>query len=111
MRVGDVVEVDFGVPLGSEPGFRRPAVVVTADNVLEGRPRTVHVVPITSNIRRSLSTEVPISASGLDRPSAAQGHLCTAISVERVSRSDLGEVGPAALAELRSILADLLDIS
>jgi mRNA-degrading endonuclease toxin of MazEF toxin-antitoxin module len=66
MHAGDVVEVDFGVPEGSEPGFVRPAVVITADLILAAGPRTLHVVPITSNTSRSLPTEVPVSASGLD---------------------------------------------
>lgn len=110
MRAGDVVEVDFGLPAGSEAGFRRPAVVVTSDLVLEGHPKTIHVVPVTSNTRRSLSTEVTVSAAGLGRPSAAQCHLCTAISVERIGAGALGDIGAASLAEVRSVIADLLDI-
>ena len=31
MRSGDVYQVDFGSPLGSEAGFVRPAVVITDD--------------------------------------------------------------------------------
>ncbi|MHB8663393.1 MAG: type II toxin-antitoxin system PemK/MazF family toxin [Acidimicrobiales bacterium] len=110
MRAGDVVEVDFGVPAGSEPGFVRPAVVVTAELVLEGRPRTIHVVPITSNTSRSLPTEVSVSATGLDEPSAAQCHLCAVVSMERIVSADGGAIGPAALAQVRSVLGDLLDI-
>ncbi|MPY91986.1 MAG: type II toxin-antitoxin system PemK/MazF family toxin [Acidimicrobiia bacterium] len=110
MRAGDVVRIDFGVPIGSEPGFVRPAVVVTADLVLEARPRTIHVVPITSNTRRRLPTEVPVSAAALDRPSAAQCHLCTVVRIQRVEEGDFGEIGAAALAEVRSLLGDLLDI-
>jgi mRNA interferase MazF len=110
MRAGDVVGVDFGVPAGSEPGFARPAVVVTADAVLDGRPRTIHVVPITSNVSLSLPTEIRVSSEGLDRPSAAQCHLCTVVSAERVFSGDRGNIGSASLAQVRSILGDLLDI-
>jgi len=110
MQAGDVVEVDFGLPAGSEPGFVRPAIVVTADLILQARPRTVHVVPITSNTSRSLPTEIAVSAAGLDQPSAAQCHLCTVVSTERLMDDDRGNVGAAALAEVRSILGDLLDI-
>jgi len=110
MRAGDVVEVDFGVPAGSEPGFVRPAVVVTADLILMSTPRTVHVVPVTSNISRSLPTEVVVSAPGLDRPSAAQCHLCTVVSTERISQVGRGSIGAASLAQLRSTLGDRLDL-
>lgn len=110
MRAGDIIEVDFGIPAGSEPGFVRPAVVVTADLILESRPRTVHVVPITSNTSRSLPTEVQVSAAGLDRASVAQCHLCTVVSIVRIGQVDRGSIGTASLAQLRSILGDLLDL-
>lgn len=45
MHAGEIIDVDFGVPAGSEPGFTRPAAVVTAELILRSRPRTVHVVP------------------------------------------------------------------
>lgn len=110
MRAGDVVRVDFGIPAGSEPGFVRPAVVVTADLILGAGPRTLHVVPLTSNTARSLPTEVVVEAPGLDRPSAAQCHLCTVVSRRRLGADELGNIGPASLAALRATLADLLDI-
>jgi mRNA interferase MazF len=111
LRAGDVLLVDFGVPAGSEPGFTRPAVVVTADVVLRGRPRTVHLVPLTTNVRRRLPTELPVAGEELDQPSMAQCHLCTVVSVERVVETpDLGNVGSVALAQVRSIIADLLDL-
>ena len=58
MRAGDIRRVDFGEPIGSEPGLVRPALLVTSDTVLERNPRTVHVVPITSNVLRALPTDV-----------------------------------------------------
>ncbi len=110
MHAGDVIGVDFGMPEGSEPGFVRPAVVVTAELILAASPRTVHVVPVTSNTSRSLPTEVPVTASGLDRPSVAQCHLCTVVSVERMTSSDRGSIGAASLAQIRAVVGDILDI-
>ena len=108
MKPGDVVIVDFGVPVGSEPGFRRPAVVVTAAGVLERRPRTLHLVPVSSNVDRNLPTEVPVDA--LARPSVAQAHLLTVTSTERIAERTGDNVGAEALAQVRAVLADLLDI-
>lgn len=110
IRAGDVVRVDFGIPAGSEPGFERPAVVVTAEAVLAHRPRTIHVVPITGNVERALPTEVVVSAPGLAIDSAAQCHLCTVVSIERLVEGEHGNIGAVGLAQLRSVLADLLDI-
>ena len=110
MRAGDVAWVDFGDPVGSEPAFLRPAVVMTADAILVPGPRTIHVAPVTSNLRRGMPTEVVVTARGLMEPSVAQAHLCTVVSTDRVVRTDGGNVGQAQLAQLRSLVADLLDI-
>ena len=32
---GDVVDLDLGTPVGREAGFRHPAVVVTAQRILD----------------------------------------------------------------------------
>ena len=108
VRPGDVVIADFGLPVGSEPGFRRPVVVVTAAAVLEGRPRTIHVVPATTNVDRGLPTEVPIDLGS--RPSMGQAHLLTVIGLERISEDTGENIGPEALARIRSIVADLIDL-
>jgi mRNA interferase MazF len=54
---GDVVELDLGIPSGSEAVPRRPAIVVAARRVLWGDASIVHVVPLTQTVRDS-STEV-----------------------------------------------------
>jgi mRNA interferase MazF len=110
MRAGDVLIVDFGAPIGSQPGLRRPAIVLTADAVLDYQPNTIHVVPVTSNVERSWDSDVRVEAAGLDGPSVAQCHLLGVISVERVADRDGGNVGPATLFALREMVADLLDI-
>lgn len=48
---GDVCWVDLGAPLGSEPGLRRPVVVVQCDAFNRSRIATVVCVPLTSNLR------------------------------------------------------------
>ncbi|MGH7920864.1 MAG: type II toxin-antitoxin system PemK/MazF family toxin [Candidatus Dormibacteraceae bacterium] len=53
MRVaqGDVWWAELPVPRGSEPGFRRPVVVVQGDALNRSRLATVVCVPLTSNLR------------------------------------------------------------
>lgn len=48
---GDVWWADLGEPRGSEPGFRRPVVVVQGDSFNRSRIATVVCVPLTSNLR------------------------------------------------------------
>jgi mRNA interferase MazF len=113
MRAGDIVIIDFGTPQGSEPGFVRPAVVVTADAVLEFHPRTIHVVPITSNVDRRLPTEVELDDSVLPKRSVAQAHLAAVVSIARLIDPGVASssVGPVTLAQIRDVIGDLLDIS
>ncbi|MCU1359039.1 MAG: type toxin-antitoxin system PemK/MazF family toxin [Ilumatobacteraceae bacterium] len=111
MQAGDIITVDFGVPAGSGPGFQHPAIVVTADLILRQRPRTFHVVPVTSNVRRAMTTDVAIEGEGLAKDSVGQCHLLTIAEIERVTDDGgRGNVGPATLAQLRSVIADLLDV-
>jgi mRNA interferase MazF len=108
---GDVLDLDLGVPEGREAGFVHPAVLVTAQRVLDAMPSVVHVVPLTSTIRR-FDSEIVIdhdTANGLQEISAAQCQHLRAVSLGRIS-SIRGNVGPAVLAQLRETIAVLLDL-
>lgn len=112
MRAGDVVWVDFGIPQGSEPGFARPSIVITADLVIAANPTTLHVIPITSNMTRRLPTEVDIDIPDRDILGMAQVHLCSVISQSRLvdSLDEPTKVSAETLSQIRSVLADLLDL-
>lgn len=51
IRRGDLYWFDFGVPRGSEPGFRRPVVVVQNDIANQSAIRTTLVCILTTNLR------------------------------------------------------------
>lgn len=108
---GDVVQLDFGSPAGREAGFGRPAIVVTAQRILDAAPAVVHVVPLTSTIR-AFGSEVRVDAhasNGLDHASAAQCQHLRAVSVGRVD-AVRGNVGAVVLSEVREVIAVLLDL-
>jgi mRNA interferase MazF len=48
---GEIWWAQFGIPFGSEPGYKRPVLIVQDDSFNESRIRTVVVVPLTTNIR------------------------------------------------------------
>ena len=108
---GDVVELDLGSPEGREAGFRHPAVLVTAQRILDANPSVVHVVPLTSNIRRFHSEVMiePDADNGLDARSAAQCQHIRAIAPRRIS-AVRGNVGVTSLAQLRETIAVILDL-
>ena len=104
MQAGDIVRCDFGTPARGEPGFIRPAIIITSDDVLEFRQHAIVVVPCTTTKRGWLS-EVAIGGFGV-----AQAHLPTTISVDRVVESTGTNVGFVALQQIRELIADLLGL-
>jgi mRNA interferase MazF len=50
MTRGDIWWADFGVPFGSEPGFRRPIVIIQDDAFNRSRINTVIIIPLTTNL-------------------------------------------------------------
>ena len=106
MNSGDVVEVDFGTPIGSEAGFIRPAVIVVADAFLRYQPSTLFAVPLTSS-QRSFPSHIPLEPdtdNGLARPSVALVEQMHSIAVERCS-TPLGNVGALANQQILDVLA------
>lgn len=111
LNSGDVVELDLGVPAGREAGFRHPAVVVTAQRILDASPSVIQVVPLTTTLRDFGSEVVvePSDLNGLQPPSAAQCQHVRAVSVDRVE-GIRGNVGGETLAQIREVLGLILDI-
>jgi mRNA interferase MazF len=108
---GDVVDLDLGVPEGREAGFRHPAVLVTAQRILDSDPTVVHVVPLTTTIRRFHSEVVvtPDEINGLRQVSAVQCQHVRAISPRRIL-DVRGNIGAVRLAQVRETIAVILDL-
>ena len=90
---GDVLWADLGEPVGSEPGFRRPVIVVQGDNFNRSALRTVVAVPLTSNLRWAAApgnARLTARATGLPRDSVANVSQLVALDrsilIERVGR-------------------------
>ncbi len=101
VRAGDVVRCDFGAPSRGEPGFVRPAIIVTSDDVLVFRQHAIVVVPCTTT-RRGWLSEVDVVGFGV-----GQAHLPTTTSVDRVVDTTGTNIGAVALQQIRELIADL----
>jgi mRNA interferase MazF len=108
---GDVVDLDLGLPQGREAGFHHPAVVVSAQRILNADPSVVYVVPLTSTVRgfHSEITIDPDDDNGLDTRSAAQCQHLRSVSTRRIVATR-GSLDAATLALIRETLAIMLDI-
>jgi len=106
VNFGEVVTVDFGVPVGSEAGFVRPGIVLTADAFLRFRPTTVFVVPLTSTTRTFPShIEItPDDTNGLATTSFALVEQLRAVAVERCEATG-ANVGPNVTHQILDIVA------
>ena len=50
MTRGEIWWADFGIPFGSEPGFRRPVLIIQDDSFNKSKINKVIVVPLTTNL-------------------------------------------------------------
>lgn len=108
-RRGEVWLVDFGVPVGREGGYARPAVVVSSDMLNAGPGGVVVVVP-TTTAHRGLPVHVEIEPgeSGLDNVGYAKCEDVKSLSVERLVRR-FGAASPEAVHRIGQTLRYILE--
>ena len=107
---GEVYFVDLGQPVGHEPAFRRPAVVVSVDILNNGPGGLVVVVPITTASYGLRShVELEPDGSGLGHTSYARCDQLRVVSVERLS-SRQGMVSPEQMQTIDQALRFVLDL-
>jgi len=100
---GEIWWADLGESVGSEPGYRRPVLVVQGDSFNRSRIATVVCVPLTSNLRWSgapgnvlLDAEV----TGLPKDSVANVSQIVALDRETL----VERVGAVPDAKLELVL-------
>ena len=103
---GEVWWAELGLPRGSEPGFRRPVVVVQGDAVNRSRIATVVCVPLTSNLAwADAPGNVLLSAetSGLPRDSVA--NVSQVVTLDTNALTD--RVGKISRAKIELLLSGI----
>ncbi|TVR13729.1 MAG: type II toxin-antitoxin system PemK/MazF family toxin [Planctomycetota bacterium] len=84
---GSVYWVDLGEPLGSEPGYRRPVLVIQENPYNASRLATTIVLSLTSNTGLSGvpgCVVIPASESGLPKDSVANATQLRTIDKTRM---------------------------
>jgi mRNA interferase MazF len=88
MNRGEVWWADFGRPLGSEPGYRRPVVVLQADSFNRSHIQTVVVVPLSTNTALALAPGNVLCRpreTGLKKASVANVSQLTVVDRRRLA--------------------------
>ncbi|NTV38279.1 MAG: type II toxin-antitoxin system PemK/MazF family toxin [Anaerolineales bacterium] len=84
MERGEIWWAQLPYPTASEPGFKRPVVIIQSDAFNRSRIRTVIAVVLTSNLRLAEAPGnvlIPASGSGLPKDSVA--NVSQVITVDR----------------------------
>ena len=103
---GDVWWANLPEPSGSQPGFRRPVVVVQGDPFNRSRIATVVFVALTSNLQWAAApgnVVLPPATTGLPRESVAN-----VSQIVTLDKADLGErVGKLPKSKLGLVLSGI----
>jgi mRNA interferase MazF len=109
---GSIWWADLAEPRGSEPGYRRPLLVIQADAFNRSRIQTLIAVVLTSNLRLvEAPGNVVISArvSGLSRDSVA--NVSQIVTVDRADLlQPLGKLDPKTLKQVEAGLRLALEL-
>lgn len=103
---GDVFWADLPTPSGTEPGFRRPVVVVQGDALNRTTIRTVLCIPLTRNLRRGAAIgNVVLAAKATGLPSESVANVSQIFPANRSALED--RVGHLDARDLERLLRGL----
>lgn len=103
---GEVWWADLGEPLGSEPGFRRPVVVVQGDAFNASALRTVVCVVLTSNLKWAEAPgNVPLPARATGLPRASVANVSQVVTLDRAALTE--RAGRLSASTLELVLAGI----
>ncbi len=112
MRYGEIWWADLGEPRGSEPGYRRPVLIVSADTFNRSRIQTVVVVVLTSNLDQVGSPGnvwVTAEETGLSKDSVV--NISQFVTVDKVFLSEcVGELEEERMDEVTEGLRLVLNL-
>lgn len=103
---GEVWWADLGEPRGSEPGFRRPVVVVQGDAFNRSRIATVVCVALTSNLRwADAPGNVLLGPRQTGLPKESVANVSQLVTLDRAALSE--RVGALSAKKLELVLVGI----
>lgn len=102
IRRGEIWWASLPEPVGSEPGYRRPVLVIQADEFNASRIATVIVVVITSNVRLAQAPGnvlLPRKMTGLPKDSVANVSQVVTLD-KRFLTEKVGALNPILLSQV-----------
>lgn len=112
MNKGDIYYADLGSPRGSEQSGLRPVLIFQNDSILS-YSRTVIIIPLTTNIKRSKIPGCVLlkkSEGGLSKNSVALCYQIRAIDKSRL-KNRLGSLLDTTINKIEKALKTTLNIN
>ena len=112
MERGEIYWVNFGVPVGSEPGYRRPAVILQSNTFNQTRIKTTICAILTSNLdllEAPGNILIEKSFSGLPKDSVL--NISQIYTVDKGSVEErIGQVPDRYIARIDSSIRLIMDV-
>lgn len=109
MMCGEIFWIDLGVPFGSEPGYRRPCLIIQSDSLNNSEYNTVMIIPLTTNLMLADykgNVFLEKEETGLSKDSVA---LCPQITA--VDKRRLGEkIGKISSEKVSEVVFEFLSV-
>ncbi|HTU57012.1 MAG TPA: type II toxin-antitoxin system PemK/MazF family toxin [Polyangiales bacterium] len=103
---GEVWWADLGEPAGSEPGFRRPVLVVQGDSLNRSRIATAICVPLTSNLKWGEAPgNVLLKAKSTGLPRESVANVSQVVALDKSALTE--RVGRISKQQLQLVFAGL----
>jgi mRNA interferase MazF len=103
---GEVWWADLRAPTGSEPGFRRPVVVVQCDALNRSRIATVVCVPLTSNLKWAEAPgNVLLAARSTNLPKDSVANVSQIVALDKTFLTE--RVGKLSAAKVELLLSGI----
>ena len=103
---GEVWWADLRAPKGSEPGFRRPVVVVQGDALNRSRIATVVCVPLTSNLKwADAPGNVLLAARSTSLPKDSVANVSQIVALDKAGLTE--RVGKLSAAKVDLLLSGI----
>lgn len=103
---GEVWWADLGEPIGSEPGFRRPVLIVQSDSLNRSALATVVCVALTSNLKWAAAPgNVPLRASETGLPKDSVANVSQLLTLDKDALTE--RTGKVRKQRLELVLAGI----
>lgn len=103
---GEIFMLDFGIPFGSEPGYRRPVIIIQSEKENLNNLNTKLVIPLTSNTNLAEyegNVFISKTESGLPKDSVALIHQMIVVDKFRLTEN-ISKVKDSVLKKIENAI-------